>query len=94
VSAAAAREQRRWLVALGAPLVPAAVCVALALTTTPWLFAGAVLLVPVWIGALAFVALSSDLNVEAARAESASVSATQSRLPLPSASRVADRRAA
>jgi hypothetical protein len=85
VNAAAAREERRWLVALGAPLVPAAVCVGLALPTTPWLFAGAVLLVPVWIAALAFVALSSDLNVEAARVEA---------LSLPAASRVAERRAA
>ena len=80
-----AREQRRWLLALGTPFVPAAACFGLALTTTPWLFAGAVLLVPVWIGVLACLALSSDENVEPARVET---------LPFRGADHAVERRAA
>jgi hypothetical protein len=61
-------EQRRWLVALTVPLVLVAASVAAALATaggagwTDWLFAPAVLLAPIWITTLAFLALTSDTN--------------------------------
>jgi hypothetical protein len=77
MSASAAREQRRWLVALGTPLVVASASVATAFATaggagwTDWFFAPAVLLAPIWITTLALLALRSDTNGAAVPAEGA-----------------------
>ena len=58
-----ADEPQRWIAVMTVPLAGGAVSVAAALATdAPWLFAGAVALVPAWIAALAYLALSSDTN--------------------------------
>jgi hypothetical protein len=61
---APALEQRRWLVTLGVPFALAACAVGGAFAVSPWCFVGALMLVPVWIAALALLALSSDTNGE------------------------------
>ena len=56
-------EEQRWVAVLTVPLAGGAVSVAAALATeSNWFFLGAVLLVPAWIGSLAYLALSSDVN--------------------------------
>lgn len=57
-------EMRRWILYFGGPLLGACVCIALAFATPyPWLFGGAILLGPgVSIGAIIYLALSTDTN--------------------------------
>jgi hypothetical protein len=56
-------EQQRWIAVLTVPLAAGAVSVTAAIATDArWFFLGAVLLVPAWIAALAYLALSSDVN--------------------------------
>jgi hypothetical protein len=75
----AERELNRWLIALGTPLLVAAVSVSVAFATsggagwTDWFFAPAVLLAPAWITSLAFLALHSDTNGSSAETIAAPV---------------------
>ena len=55
-------EQQRWIAVLTVPLAAGAISVAAAIAIDERWFLGAVLLVPTWIAALAYLALSSDVN--------------------------------
>lgn len=57
-------EMRRWILYFGGPLLGACICVALAFATPyAWIFGGAILLGPgVSIGAIIYLALSTDTN--------------------------------
>lgn len=57
-------EERRWVVLLGLPAVGAAICVAIAVSTShAWVFGGAVLLGPGGVlAAIVYLALSTDTS--------------------------------
>lgn len=61
-------EVRRWILYFGGPLLGACICIGLAFATPyMWLFGGAILLGPfVSVGAIVYLALSSDTNGGAA----------------------------
>lgn len=54
-------EHRRWLIALGLPFIAAGAFLAATFGTgNAWFFAPVLSLVPIWISALAYLALTSD----------------------------------
>jgi hypothetical protein len=85
------REQRRWLVVLLGPFLVAFAFLGATFATTGgadwayWLFAPTVLLAPTWVVALAYLALTSDVDAAGERAAT---------LAEPSADEAADRKAA
>jgi hypothetical protein len=58
-------DANRWLCTFGALLALSSLSVAGALTLTAWLLLPAILLVPVWPAAMAWLALGSDANAAA-----------------------------
>jgi hypothetical protein len=85
------REQRRWLVVLLGPFLVAFAFLGATFATTGrvdwayWLFAPTVLLAPTWVVALAYLALTSDVDAAGERAAT---------LAEPSTDQAADRKAA